>query len=86
MIPCLSTFLLYAGVKLNFLRPVQIEKQKGLIEYWCVASQLLEVLEKVQALSSNSEDLEAYIADRQHVTFIVMKVRVSVFFVLFPHA
>ncbi len=48
-----------------------------LMERKYIASELKQVFEKVEALSSNPEDLQAYVTDRERITKAIMKVRVS---------
>ncbi len=51
------------------------------------ASQLNEVFEKVEKLSSTPEDLQAYVTDRLNTTQAIMKVSVSQEIVIvFSHA
>ncbi len=57
--------------------PVRSTKYSGLILEKAVASHLNEVLEKIEALSSNTEKLQAYILDRKRITRAILEVRVS---------
>ncbi len=66
LIECPSTLYLSMQVILISL-PTQCEVPNTAVSYWkkLLQSHLNEVLEKIEALSSNTEKLQAYILDRK---------------------
>ncbi len=62
----------------HFFQPVENNTHYGnTILYKAVASQLIELLEKIEELSSSPTELRAYIEDRQNVTRTILEVSVA---------